>query len=533
MDNVRKPGGGEDPGTFSRQASGLMRQASAWNVLGFNVFNLNIGMGALFVLLLIPSLYPKANVYVSILTAALVTVPVIFTFGRLSAVYPRTGGDYVFVSRNVHPAVGFAQNLSEVIFLLFFVGIGGVLTGQYGLGPLFRVMGAYAGSKALVDAGNWFASSTGTFLIAAGVISVFVAIFIFSGLRLYFRIQTVSFIIGMVALVLIVVFGLIASRASALQSIDETLGSIGAGGVAGLAEGTKEGFSWSESFKAAIWPWLYLMGAYMSAFIGSEVKRPARAQMGGMMGALGWGTGWMLAVTWAMMHLFGWAFFANLGNADPTQYGLSSTPSYAELTALGMSQPVLGVLVIALFTVWGYTWMGPLTISISRAMFAWAMDGLAPKWLSRVSVRWASPVNSLLVVLVAGIASAAFFAYGNLSVVVGNINFAVTFALCGLSAVLLPSVNPSLWRSSPGHGTLLGIPVTSLIGALTLPAMAWMIWYQLTDPYSGTSVSGSPRILVIAMVILVMGIPIFYVTRAVQRRRGVNVDYSFNEIPPE
>jgi hypothetical protein len=63
--------------------------------------------------------------------------------------------------------------------------------------------------------------------------------------------------------------------------------------------------------------------------------------------------------------------------------------------------------------------------------------------------------------------------------------------------------------------------------------MAWMIWYQLTDPYSGTSVSGSPRILVIAMVILVMGIPIFYVTRAVQRRRGVNVDYSFNEIPPE
>jgi basic amino acid/polyamine antiporter, APA family len=55
----------------------------------------------------------------------------------------------------------------------------------------------------------------------------------------------------------------------------------------------------------------------------------------------------------------------------------------------------------------------------------------------------------------------------------------------------------------------------------------------LADVNSGTSIEGSPGILTFVLTLFVVGLPIYYAVRALQRRRGVEVDLAYKEIPPE
>jgi amino acid transporter len=121
-----------------------------------------------------------------------ISLPVSWVYAKLAGVFPRSGGDYVYVSRVLHPALGFTSNLSYCIWGMFYVGVSGVFLGVYGVAPLLRVLGAYTSSTALSDAGNWFGEPLGQFLMATGLIAVFTAIFTFGGMRLYFRIQAVK-----------------------------------------------------------------------------------------------------------------------------------------------------------------------------------------------------------------------------------------------------------------------------------------------------------------------------------------------------
>src|SRR4051794_2122099 len=91
-------------GSFSRKATGLVRAASMKDVFIFNINMQNVFIGVIFSLLLTPPLYPRANIYVATLIALVISLPISWVYAKLAAVYPRAGGDYVYVSRVLHPA---------------------------------------------------------------------------------------------------------------------------------------------------------------------------------------------------------------------------------------------------------------------------------------------------------------------------------------------------------------------------------------------------------------------------------------------
>ncbi len=85
----------------------------------------------------------------------------------------------------------------------------------------------------------------------------------------------------------------------------------------------------------------------------------------------------------------------------------------------------------------------------------------------------------------------------------------------------------------------------SIVGALSLVACVFMAWVYLKDPLSGLSAtpkhegggiflhSRSFDMFLLNILIFVSGFAIYQVARAVQRRRGVNLDATFEEIPIE
>ncbi len=525
-------GGG--PRVFSRSATGLVREASLRDVLAFNVNMQNVTIGVIFSLLLIPPLYPGANIYLSTLIALVAAVPVSLVYAKLSAAYPRSGGDYVFVSRILHPAVAFTSNFSYCVWGTFYIGVSGVFLGVYGIAPLLRVLGAYENSTRLADAGNWFARDNGKFVMAVTVISVFSLIFIFGGLRLYFRIQAINFVIASAALGFVIVWALLASRGTALGHLDDQIRGLGGKSMSPLANGAgSDDFSLRQTIYASIWPWLAFNSAIYSTYMGGEVKRADRTQVAGIMGALGWAGAWTMAATFAMLHLFGNTFWANLGNADPAVYNLSTTPTFAEVSGYAIGNVVIACVVLIGFVLWSYVWIAPYTVLVTRSMLAWSLDRLAPARLAEVSERYHSPVVALVVIFGLGVVTSAFYAYGKLSVLSGTVGITASMIVVALAGIAFPYRNTEAWRSSPASGRTFGVPTITLVGLVALPLLALIEWALLEDVNSGTSIDGNPRILEYAIGIFLVGLPLYYLIRTFQRGRGVNVDLAYKEIPPE
>jgi basic amino acid/polyamine antiporter, APA family len=88
------------------------------------------------------------------------------------------------------------------------------------------------------------------------------------------------------------------------------------------------------------------------------------------------------------------------------------------------------------------------------------------------------------------------------------------------------------------------VPVMSIVGVLSLIACVFMLWDYLRDPLSGITWkpeggggilfgSRSFDMFLLNIAILLSGLVIYLVARWVQRRRGVDLDAAYREIPIE
>ena len=98
----------EAPGLFTRKATGLVREARGSDALFYNVMWASVALAFAFAFLLYGGFYLGSNLLVAAIIAALLGLPGAFLYAMLSQTMPRSGGDYVFNSRALHPSIGFA-----------------------------------------------------------------------------------------------------------------------------------------------------------------------------------------------------------------------------------------------------------------------------------------------------------------------------------------------------------------------------------------------------------------------------------------
>ena len=94
---------------FARKASGLARSVSARDALIFNIMWMAplgpwiYGIWAL-------SLFPGADLPMTVLISEVVALIVGAFYAVFNASMPRSGGDYIWNSRVLHPVIGFSMN---------------------------------------------------------------------------------------------------------------------------------------------------------------------------------------------------------------------------------------------------------------------------------------------------------------------------------------------------------------------------------------------------------------------------------------
>src|SRR5947209_18805715 len=106
---------------FLRNATGLRREVSVLDAFIMNTFGMNIAVGAVFLFLQAPAFFPQGNMLVAVIIGTLLMAfTLLWVYSEFAAAMPRSGGDYVFVSRALHPFLGWLLSWSQGRWLIFF-----------------------------------------------------------------------------------------------------------------------------------------------------------------------------------------------------------------------------------------------------------------------------------------------------------------------------------------------------------------------------------------------------------------------------
>ena len=530
------------PQVFARKATGLRREASARDVFIYNTNNQNIGIGVAFVVLLVPAFYAGASMVTATILAGLLALPMACVYAYFASAMPRSGGDYVYISRTLHPYLGFLSSWNWVVWLVTYTGIPAAYLAQYGLSGLCRELGYVFDSPTLVGYGDNFSRKWWIFVAGSILLTLFAIIFAL-GTRLYFRIQNVTFAIAMVGVVvglIVLAFHNHTDTSSGFNAYVHGVGGVD-NATASLAKYSNNlgqaGFDLKQTLYAMVWPLFITLYAITSSFIGGEVRNAKRSQFLAMPGSIVYVTILMLLLVLGLNHAAGTTFLGQLGyplpQDVPSVLGIGNLPTYNEVIAtMVRNQGWLVLLLGFTFLFWTYVWLPINFLAATRAVLAWAFDGLFPRKLSEVNDRYHTPIYAIAFIWVLSEICLYLYVDQIFNTLNGIFAWILSFVLCSIAATVFPYRRPDLWKASPWNGSTLGIPNITLLGALATVCLVFCEYWFWYDPVQGFDLWGTTLRWVMAMIVP-SAIVVYGIAWFTSKQRGVSVDKVFAEIPPE
>jgi APA family basic amino acid/polyamine antiporter len=562
---------------FVRQSSGLVRNVSVTNALFFNVAAF-VGVG----LTLYPIFYSLGFVPVwkfggiseyawAAIVAGIFCTILALIFASLTSVMPRSGGDYVFTSRIVHPFLGWLESWSLVIASILIIAFEVPLVLR-NLQITARIIGIGAGGHFFKNANSWFTDSTGGITGSPGFIGSLVVLLVIGAVcvlptRTFHRVVTGLAGFGVAGFITMFIFGLAAtSRSSFEHNLPQytggvTAAKIAASGKADFLAGTSHHFL-SDLFSTTVFPFMLsillfqFIGFQYSAYIAGEVRGNVRR--GVTIALLG-----ALAIGVLANSLYVDAISNHLGFGTNVSWGASYWGFNSHLSALPMGQPNSMPLLAAvanhgLWPIWMLISLAgtvfpfllcPVYINfISRMQLAWSLDRQIPEWFGRINERLRAPLNAIIATLALTAVFLFFQSYnalphflattGNKLNLAGTAWFAIVMALLtwtlpGVNALLVRFRRPDLVRNAPFSKAL------PWLGLAWLVFPAWIYIFAVGKPIE-KSLEGAGRLhyletngILDALLFFAIGLVIYIVMRLRARSAGVDTKMLFTELPPD
>jgi APA family basic amino acid/polyamine antiporter len=532
-------GGGE---VFARRSSGLVRAASTFDASLVNLYTATFPIMVSFLLGIVLPFYAGANLYLTLVIGAVLAMPILLAYAVASSVMRRSGGDYVFISRLLHPAVGFAANFAFVAFQVVFLTSSGFYFCLWCLSPLSRLLGIYLGSDGLISFANTLVEPLSIFIVSEIFVLGFGALFILRNTRSILRIFRYTLPVSALGLLAFVVTVLIHSKSGLHANFDSYVQD--AGGVqnatqVAAASAKSNGFglisfSLGATILAVTWPSFSLPYYLGSAYFAGEVRTGKRAQLlAGPVTAVIGVIGSLVLIGLSLSRL-GSDFLGSVAAADPAKLGLGGSPTYMEVAAGSSGNVILGALIIIGFGSWLVPTVPMSLLIMTRCMFSWSMDRVAPDALSKVSPRTNSPYVAVLVVTAVSAVISWFWAYTDyFTVVVGAFAQIITLGIGCLAAAVLPYKYRDQYATAPIRGHLMGIPRLTIVALLGALAALLIVWNFARDPSSGVDATERPGMFWFSLAMFPAGVALYYIAAAVRRRQHVDVALAFREIPPD
>ncbi|MGA3109942.1 MAG: APC family permease [Candidatus Bathyarchaeia archaeon] len=523
---------------FLRDATGLVRQLSASDVIMFNLLNMGLGWPLLYSFFG-ASVYAGVNLPLAVLVGLVPNFFIALLYYYLSVAMPRSGGDYVWVSRLVHPAVGFMESFAIFVFYLGFIGPVSGFAMTFGLGTMFTNLSIITGNTAYAALASAVASQNSILIGSLLILVVLIGTAVF-GLKSSFKLQWATFVLMVLGVVVFLVALATSSPATFINNFNQLSGAnynnlLDAANKAGLITG----FTISGTIIGSFWMFVNYLGYFTSVYVGGEVKQASRSQFIGIIGGTFVFAAIALVMYGAPYLVMGGSFFSavsQLALSGNPAYTLPSAPVYSFLVIFASPNWIVAVLVplAIIATVVGS--LETIVIMAVRIVFAWSFDGVTPARLAKVDESRGSPNYALALVAVVGLI------YVLLSIFAANVltfnayatsGLYLAFAIAGVAGILFPYKHKALFESAPANvrRKLAGIPVVAILGVITLLTGIFVACIAASPIFTYAPVN--PLYLAGMLGVFIVGLAIYEVSALYQKSKGIDLSLRFREIPPE
>lgn len=533
---------------FSRKTSGLIRQASLLDTFIYNSsassFAGVIGNYAFAVT------FTSGGDILSALPLVLLAFSIAIVYAMLVSTFPRSGGDYVFNSRVLHPSLGFGFNFSLVFWQMFFLAFNFYLISFYGLGPGLHVIGYLLGNQSIINVGLALMTPLVAFLVGSALNVVFTLLALSGTKRMLivnnaiWLIMIAGIAVALVSLALVGNQGFVGIFNAFMHNYGGQFGST-ANPYQSIIDAANQG-GYTTPPLTFDWPLLALATnavwwTFYSAYIAGEVKGAGsvKRNLVSMAGAGLFNLLFLGLLFYYAFRTIGYNFLASVSYlATYNPQGLPWSNALEMITAffgLVTQNPVLAALAVLGMALAGtliYTVV--IYLQISRNIFAWSMDRLMPAKLSEVSPRFHTPTYTNLAIfliseaflVIVAIFPDAFWTF-LFSTIIGPA-FSCMF-LPGITAALLPYRRRDIYEASPIKREVFGIPLITIFGVMEATFVVAIAYIFIAYPQFGIS---TPYALFLNFGMIFVGFVIYWIIRYIRARQGVDIDLAFKEIPP-
>jgi len=442
------------------------------------------------------------------LLAAIPAILAAFAYSILASAMPRAGGSYIYASRGLNPYLGFVASFSQWFGLSIVIGVV-----SYVIVPFIRDI-AFAldwqETAALLETGWVRVSLAGLLLWTFVIVNI-------QGTRLYERI-VIPLMFLMFFLGAIVIFA-----GFFFTHEDFTAGLLAKEGRIHIPEvnGT---FNIKTLITASAVLFASFIGFDSIAQAGGEARNPSRSlplAIGLTIIVVG---SFYILFTAAVYHAVPWTFVA--------QEAISK-----DITAPGMLNYILPtgvtIVIVAGAAIALINDLPAMLLSVSRLMFAWAEDGIFPKNVANVHPRFHTPHIAILMsggMASIGILGSHFAGDFFLGIDIMVTSMMVNFLLMCITLVMIPRINPTLEREIKIIRNRNIQKVLGWAGILILSSFLIIhIWKDLSSDVEAWYYHSTT----IWLIVMTIASVIFFKEFAVLKKRGIDTDQVFNNLPPE
>jgi len=517
---------------FTRQSSGLVRGISLGSSVVLNLSFIGI-VQAVLAVTLIPSSFPGANpAIVTLITAVMMLAPYAM-YGLFTRLMPRSGGDYVFVSRALGPWAGLAASLNVTLWYVAAIAYLTFLIPTAALPSALGSIGVIADSSTLTGWSEDLLRDGWTFAFAGAAILL---IFLSASVRLNWTLRVARGLFGLAALgvVICIVVLLFNGR-------DDFVGAVSAFGgnyddiVAAGAIDTS--FDLGDTLLATTLAFFSLGFGIATAYTGGELRSSQQTAVRGMLYALAIAAAAMVIAFALAGRVMGNDFLGSatiLSTAGDEAYPFGVGSNLFFFVSMLADSTIIAALLGIAFVAAAAALCIPVFLIASRSIFAWSFDRIVPEGLSHVDPRTRSPLRANLLVVVVAFAYLALMVFGSadfttilFTQVLGLLG---TFLLVSLAGALLPYRRRDLYDQGGSDRRVLGLPVLTFVSVIAFAIYAFFTIVLATQDVLAANSSVGIKALIVIAVASLAAYPVSYL---VNRSRGLDLSLANRTLPPE
>ena len=525
------------PTAFVRDATGIVRSISPLQAFITTVAVTNIGFGVATTYLPDLAIFPGTNlplIFVLVLPFMLIHSAL---YSLMSIAMPRSGGDYVWTARILHPSLGTSLAFTNVIFNSIFLGFFANTFVTYGLYSAFDTIGAITGNSSLI---NW---STSVFTnplwitVIGSVLIAYLAVVMTVGTRSYLKHQIVYWIIGMVGTLVAMGILFTTTPTSFAANFNSYLGSY----TTYQQIITTANVSYTPGavvFGAMALAWLANNGYQYSGYFAGEVKQIKKSMFLSTMGNNVISTAIYALFALALVSAVGEKWLNSVAHLTVTQASAWNIPvppnPYFFASLMGGNVVVATIINLGLIA-WAIIIIPSNWMATTRIILAMGFDRVLPDRFADVSPRFNTPVKSIIfVAIVTWLGMVATNYYGAVS---ANLNYTVVYtfilAIVSIAGAVFPFVRKEIYEKSLiARYKAAGVPVVTIVGAISFLFFAFLSYTAGVN----ASIGGPNNVysLIAAVIAFVGSGAIYYIARAYHKRKSqIDIGLNFSEIPPE